>query len=160
MLSGEARSTGQGNPMTDGATRTVQWLWFAAFAALKSQLANRGDPAVTRAVLLFLCALIWLFFSAMPSHLAGNATLRVVPYSIPGCQLSVGNGCSSSIAGQPGSTAVLYGRQPGGMLKGSPTDERQNPNDINEPASDYESEAPALPLTAIPDKVIAYMPQR
>ena len=83
---------------------------------------------------------------ASPVHAEGNANLRVVLYGTPtppvvsNCPYLIDNGCSTSIPGQPGSTAVMYGRAPGGMLNqltGSTTDESQNPNNINEPGVDY-----------------------
>lgn len=76
-------------------------------------------------------ALLILAFAGLfsPAHANGNSTLRAVPYGALKCPFPVDNGCSGSIAGQPGSTAVLLSnarQAPAGnmvnLLSGSPTD--------------------------------------
>ena len=121
----------------------------------QGQLAHRSDPAVMRAVLTFLVLLVGMLTVAPTSVDAiGNRTLRAVPYVLPGppggvCPFAIDNGCSTSIAGLPGSTAVLLTNArlaPGAgnelnALTGSTTDYSNQPGTRfameNFPAVDY-----------------------
>lgn len=108
---------------------------------------------------LFLSLL--LLFATAPADAQHNIFLGVGHGNVfpppGGCPFVVDNGCSGSIAGQPGSTAVMYAtaRQPGGMinqLTGSPTDYSVQLPSVNYPSVDYYT-GEYTPLTSLLDPV-------
>jgi hypothetical protein len=103
-----------------------------------------------------------LIFGTFPAEAQNNIFIGIraaAPIS-GSCPFLIDNGCAASIAGLPGSTALLLGRTPGGLLNqlaGTPTDYTANGPSRNQAGIDYYA-GEYTPLTSLMDPISGATP--